>query len=207
MVRAVDALPAPPPTSLPDPPAYVYAPTDIRPRQTREIELCKRASDFDYVYTGAMAAGFTAGVLLSSDTLKEAHEPGIRLLGPAAVGFFWGGFLSGGWLSLPKCDPLWAGGPPPEGDVRSSWPIALTITMLSLATAPAIDYIFLGPVDLDWRVTERSARIFVAMGASVAGSLFPYLVPPKTWAARKEIDRLRVTPVAGGATLGWGTSF
>ena len=214
MVRAVDAALAPPPPNaavspsmLPEPPGYVYAATDIRPRQTREIDLCKRAADFDYVYTGVMAAGLTASILVGTDQLKEAHQPGVRLLGPAAIGFFWGGFLSGGWLSLPKCDPLWAGGPPPEGDVRASWPLALTISMLVVATAPAVDYIFLGPVDTDWRVSERSARVFVAMGAGVLGSLFPYVVPPSTWAARKEIDRMRVTPVAGGAMLGWGTSF
>lgn len=210
MVRAVEPT-LPPPASTtappPEPPGYVYAASDLRPRQTREIELCKKASDFDWLYTGTMLAGEAASIYLSSTPLKEGESAPVRLLGPAAVGFFWGGFLSGGYLSLPKCDPLWAGGAPPEGDVRASWPMAVTISLISIATAPAIDYIFLGPVKPWWEVPERSARIFVAMGTGVLGSLFPYLVPPSTWAARKEIDKIRLAPVAGGATVGWGTAF
>lgn len=195
----------PPPTSAappPEPPGYVYAATDLRPRQTREIELCKRASTFDWLYTGVAFGGLVASVIASSGPLKEGESAPVRLLGPGAVGLFWGGFLSGGYLSLPKCDPMWAGGPPPEGDVRASWPMALTITLASIATAPAIDYTFLGPVKPWWEVPERSARVFVAMGTGALGALLPYLVPPKTWAARKEIDRMRVMPVEGGAMLG-----
>ncbi len=203
------ALPttAAPSAPLPEPPGYVYAATDLRPRQTREIELCRKAADFDWLYTGVMAVGTGASIVLSSGALKEERKPGVRLLGPSAVGFFWGGFLSGGYLSLPKCDPLWAGGAPPEGDVRASWPVALTITLVTIATAPAIDYIFLGPVDLDWSVRERSARVGVAMAAGAIGSLFPYLLPPTPWAARKEIDKIRLAPVAGGAMFGWGGTF
>lgn len=207
----MDAPSLPPSPTAAAPPAepsgYVYAATDLRPRQTREIELCKHASEFDWLYTGAALVGVGASIWASSGPLKEGETAPVRLLGPAAVGLFWGGFLSGGYLSLPKCDPMWAGGPPPEGDVRSSWPIAVTISLVSVTTAPALDYIFLGPVKPWWEVPERSARVFVAMGAGAIGSLLPYLIPPKTWAARKEIDRMRVMPVEGGAMLGWRGVF
>lgn len=204
--------PATPPAAAtawpPDPPAYVYAASDIRPRQAREIELCAQASTFDWKYTGAMAAGFGTSLYFNITSFKNATTHGVHMVGPGLVGFFWGGLLSGAYLSLPKCDPLWAQGPPPEGDVRASWPVATTISLLSMATAPIMDYAFLGPVKTQWPVTERSGRVFVAMGAGLVGSLFPYLLPPRTWRAKKEIEKLRVTPVAGGGGfVGYETSF
>ncbi len=186
---------------------YVYAPTDIRPRQTREIELCKRASDFDWMYTGSMALGFFGAEYLNLAVLKHQENPGLRLLGPGAIGFFWGGFLGGGYLSLPKCDPLWAYGVPPEGNVRAAWPMAAAITALAAISAPAMDYAFLGPVPLRWPVPERSGRVFVAMGTGALGALFPYLVPPRTWAAKKEIERIRIGDVAGGPFVSYTLAF
>ena len=74
-VKAVVASPAvdgPPPASTtraraapPDRPAYVYAATDYRPRQPREIALCEKASSFDWLYTGTMAAGLVGSEYLS----------------------------------------------------------------------------------------------------------------------------------------------
>src|SRR5688500_1557648 len=101
MVGAVDAPAALPPSPARDQAAYVYGATDIRPRQTREIELCEKASHFDWQYTGAFALGFIGSVYLNIDRLKHTAEPGLRLLGPGLVGFTWGGLLSGGFLSLP----------------------------------------------------------------------------------------------------------
>lgn len=190
-----------------DPPAYVYAATDIRPRQPREIELCAKASDFDWLYTGTMALGLVGSQYANLGYLKQSEQPGVRLIGPGLVGFFWGAFLSGGYLSLPKCDPLWAYGAPPEGNIRAEWPMAAAITLLSAVTAPAIDYVFLGAVPKHWPVPERSGRIFVAMGFGVLGSLFPYLVPPRTWAAKKEIERIRIGEVAGGPFVSYGFTF
>lgn len=188
-------------------PAYVYASTDIRPRQSREIELCEKASHFDWQYTGAFFLGFLGSVYVNIDVLKHSGYEGLRMLGPTLVGFTWGGFLSGGYLSLPKCDPLWAGGPPPEGEVRSSWPMATAIAIVAGVTGPAMDYAFLGPVKVSWPVEERSARIFVGAGAAILGSLFPYLLPPKTWAARKEIDRIRVQGTPAGFGLTYTVTF
>ena len=193
--------------SPPDPPAYVYAATDNRPRQAREIALCERAASFDWMYTGAMALGFLGGEYVNLAILKPQEEPGVRLIGPGVIGFFWGGFLSGGYLSLPKCDPLWAYGPPPEGNVRAAWPMAATIAILAGVTAPAIDFIFLGAVPIHWTVPERSARVFVGMGAGVVGSLFPYVVSPRTWSAAKEIERIRVGQVAGGPFVSYTLKF
>jgi hypothetical protein len=193
--------------SPPDPPAYVYAATDFRPRQGREIDLCKKAADFDWVYTGTMVVGLLGAEYLSLAVLKSQEEPGLRLIGPGAIGFFWGGFLSGGYLSLPKCDPMWAAGAPPEGNIRARWPVAAAITLLSTVTAPALDFVFLGAVPIHWTVSERSARVFVAMSTGALGSLFPYLLPPRTWAARKEIDRIRIGEVAGGPFISYGLRF
>jgi hypothetical protein len=196
-----------PSANPPDPPAYVYAASDFRPRQAREIELCKRAAGFDWMYTGAMAVGVFGAEYLNLAVLKPQEEPGVRLIGPGAIGFFWGGFLSGGYLSLPKCSPTWAAGAPPEGNVRTHWPIAVTISLLATITAPAFDFVFLGAVPIHWTVSERSARVFVAMGAGALGSLFPYVVPPRTWAARLEIDRIRIGEMAGGPFVSYGATF
>jgi hypothetical protein len=185
----------------------VYAATDIRPRTTREIELCEDASHFDWQYAGAWALASAGTVYLNIGYLKHNSEPGIRLIGPAMVGFAFGGFLSGAYLSLPKCDPLWAEGPPPEGNVRADWPMATAIAVIAGVMGPIMDYNFLGPIKMDWPVVERSERIFLAAGTGVLGSLFPYLLPPKTWAARKEIDRLRVSGTLGGAALSYTVRF
>lgn len=191
----------------PDSPGYFYGPTDYRPRQSREIALCNKASDFDWMYSGAMLLGFLGSEYASLGYLKHSDTPAVRLIGPGAIGFFWGGFLSGSYLSLPKCDPLWAWGPPPEGNVRAEWPIAAAITLLAAITAPAMDYVFLGPVPIEWPVPERSLRVFVAMGTGALGSLFPYFVPPRTWAAKKEIERIRLGEVAGGPFVSYGFAF
>lgn len=201
----MDAPAALPPA--PDQAPYVYAASDIRPRQTKEIELCEKASHFDWMYTGAFALGFAASVYVNIDQLKHTGEPALRLLGPGLVGFTWGGFLSGGYLSLPKCDPLWAYGPPPEGNVRAQWPLATVIAIVAGVTGPIMDYTFLGPVKQFWPVEERSARVFVAAGAGVLGSLFPYILPPRTWAAAKEIERMRVQGMPGGAQVSYVLAF
>lgn len=207
------AVDAPPPAahvenaSPEEPPAYVYAATDYRPRQSREIELCQKAAGFDWLYTGTALVGVAGSVALETQKLKHNEEPGVRLIGPGMVGFFWGMFLSGGYLSLPKCDPTWSYGAPPEGPVRKPWPIATAITLLATVTAPAIDFAFLGAVKPEITDGERVAHLFLAAGFGTIGSLFPYLLPPKTWTAKKEIERIRLGQVAGGPFISYGFAF
>jgi hypothetical protein len=190
-----------------DPPAYVYAASDIRPRQAREIELCQRASHVDWIYVASATLGFFGAEYLNIRVLKSNEEPGVRLIGAGAVGLTWGMWLSGGYLSLPKCDPLWAYGTPPEGNVRSAWPMAAAVSLLALATAPFFDFIFLGPIPVHWTFRERSARMFIDMGAAAVGALLPYVLPPRTWAAKKEIERIRVGAMNGGPFFSYTLAF
>jgi len=199
--------PPPPPTEPPEPVPYVYAATDIRPRQAREVELCMKASSFDWQYTGGFFLAHAASIYLNIQHFKQSEQPGVRMFGPGLVGFTWGAFLSGGYLSLPKCDPLWSQGPPPEGNVRLDWPLAVTISVIAGVTAPVMDFAFLGPVKPDWTVTERSIRVFVGAGAGILGSIFPYFVSPKTWSARKEIDRMRIEGSPAGVNLTYTVRF
>lgn len=200
--------PPPPPADVPDePPAYVYAASDLRPRQSREIELCEKASHFDWLYTGTFVLGFIGANYANLGYLKHTREPGYRLTGVGLVGFTWGGILSGGYLSLPKCEPGRVPSIPPEGDIRASWPMVFAIAALSGITAPLIEATFVGPQKPEWTVPERTGRVFVGIGTGIAGSLFPYLVSPRPWAAKKEIEKLRVEGMPGGAMLGWRTTF
>jgi hypothetical protein len=198
------SLPASPPQ---DPSAYVYAATDIHPRQAREIELCAKASEFDWLYTGTAAVGTVGSVILNTQVLKQSGVPGVRLMGPGLEGLFWGLFLGGGYLSFPRCNQNWAYGPPPEGDIRATAPMAIIIAVVAGATAPAIDYTFLGPVYTDWAVWERSMRIFVAAGTGVAGALLPYWISPRPWAAVREIEKIRMGVTSQGGFLSYTTSF
>lgn len=54
---------------------------------------------------------------------------------------------------------------------------------------------------------ERTGRVFVAMGTGVLGALLPYALPPRTWAAKKEIERIRLGQTAGGAFVSYTLSF
>jgi hypothetical protein len=201
----LDPPPTPPAVVQEQP--YLYAATDIRPRQQKEIELCEKASHFDWQYTGAMGLLFATSVYFNLDYFKQHGPVSIRMIGPMTEGFFWGGFLSGGFLSLPKCDPLWAQGPPPEGNVRAAWPIATAITLLSAISAPFLDYTFLGFQKPGWSTEEKSARIFIASGFGVMGALFPYLLPPRTWSAAKQIEKMRVEGYRDGAVLSYRVLF
>ncbi len=201
--RAVDAAA---PSTTQDAP-YVYAATDIRPRQAREIELCAKASRFDWLYSGTFAVGVGVSIWANTQFLKQADQPGVRLIGPAIIGFTWGGLLTGSYLSLPKCDPLWAYGPPPEGDIVSYGPVAAAISLLAVVTAPAMDFIFLGAEKPEWQDWERTTRVVVAMGTGLVGSLFPYVFSPMPWAARKEIEKIRLGEVAGGPFVSYSMSF
>lgn len=186
--------------------AYTYAATDFAPRQPREIELCRAAAHTDWLYLGGSVA-LTAAAIWSDGRLKGEPKPGIRLLGPSAVGLTWG-FLVGGFrLALPQCDERWVPSAPPEGNVRESWPMALSFAALAAITAPVVVGIETGAVPTEWAVRERSGRLVLAGAAGFLGALVPYALPPRTWRARKELERIRAGVTTGGAFVSYAVTF
>jgi hypothetical protein len=203
----LDAAPAtldPPP-----PPAYVYAATDYRPRSARELELCEKASNVDWLYVGAGLLGAVATIALDTEVFQTESSPGVRLLGPSFIGLTWGFTIGGGYLALPKCSPSWVQSAPPEGNVRADWPAAAALTVLAAATAPVIVGVETGEgsVTLPWSTTERSLRLVLSGTTGALGALLPYLLPPKTWRAKKELEHLRAGATAQGAFVGYSMSF
>jgi hypothetical protein len=203
----VDSLPP----SLPANGAYVYAPGDIHPRGPREQELCARASHPDWAYLAVLAGLDVAGIWFGSwDKVKFTDSVPLRISGPAAIGLTWGATVGGAWLALPKCSPDWVGEPPPEGDVRANWPLALSLALLAGATAPFINGIAIGSYDLprEWTTEERAMHVVVAGVAAFGGALLPYLIPPRTWTAAREIERIRFGADGhGGMFLGYSSRF
>jgi hypothetical protein len=201
---------AAPPTRTGAPTApYVYAATDERPRGDVEAELCAKASQRDWLYIGGLVLLDVGSILLDANAIQLSAQTGVRLVGPGLVGLSWGATVGGGYLALPKCSPGFVGSAPPEGDVRQSWPLAISLALLAGATAPVLVGLETGtgPVTLPWSVTERSARLFVAGGAGFVGALVPYLLPPKTWRAAKELERIRAGADATGAYLTYTVRF
>jgi hypothetical protein len=189
----LDALPPPPPEHPRASPSYVYAPGDIYPRQPHERELCATASHPDWVYLAGLAV-LDAGAFWfgSSDTVKYSDSVPLRMSGPVIVGATWGATLGGGWLALPKCSLHWVGEAPREGDVRASWPLALSIALLSGATAPIVNAIAIGSnLPIEWTTFEREMHVVAAALAGFGGALLPYALPPRTWSAAREIDHIR----------------
>jgi hypothetical protein len=208
----LDALPPSPPA------AYASAPGNIYPRGSREEDLCATASHADWIYLGALAAldvaAFYGG---TRDELKFSDNAGARILGPAMIGLTWGATLGGGYLALPKCEPHWVSHAPREGGVRATWPLALSIALLAGATAPIVNGIAVGNcydarcqggLPALWDTPERELHLVVAGVAGFGGALLPYLIPPRTWSAAKELEHLRVGADArGNVVLGITGTF
>lgn len=203
-VRArVDALPPPPPA------AYAAAPGDIYPRGAQEQELCERASHPDWVYLGALLA-LDAGAITygSVGSIQDNSSIAVRFTAPVAVGLAWGAGIGGGWLALSHCDPHYVGEAPREGDVHADWPLALSLALLGGSTAPMINAILVGGLPRDWSDSERAMHVVAAGAAGFVGALVPYLLPPRSWSAAKELEHLRLGPTEhGGLTLGWSATF
>jgi hypothetical protein len=192
--------------------------TQIGPRPGREEELCERASHTDWLYIGAMGAGVVASVVADFSFFKKipighsadqpytatAGDSALRTIGPGLVGLFWGGLVGGTYLAMPQCSSTWVQAPPPEGEVRASWPMAVTLAALAGATAPLVVAIEEGPIRPEWPVSERWTRHLVPVATGFFGALVPYVLPPRTWAAKRELERIRFHGDVTTGSLGLG---
>lgn len=195
----MDAAPPPPVVSSLAGEAHAYAPTDVAPKGQREAELCDRASHTDWLYLGALLLLDVGGVAVEAQgSLQQSGTTALHFVGPVALGLPWGATLGGGYLALPKCEPQWVTAPAREGDVRASWPLALAIGLLAGATAPVVDSVVLGGYPQQWSTLERTMHVVTAGVAGFTGALVPYLLPPRTWSAARELQHLRVEGTAGG---------
>jgi hypothetical protein len=204
-----------PPSLPPTPAAFVAhdpgspAPGDIYPRTNKERELCARASHPDWVYLGALGALDAGAILFSSLDAVNVQGWGSypSLVGPLVLGTAWGATVGGFWLALPKCSPTWIGEPAVEGNVRANWPLAISLALLAGATAPMVNGIVAGTNDPpQWSNWERVLHVVVGGVAGFGGAFLPYLVPPRTWSAAQELDRIRVGVDARGSVF-FGYSF
>lgn len=211
--RFAAALDAPPALPPPPPASYAYgpanAPGDIYPRGDREKELCDQSSQPDWLYLSGLLA-LNAGAITygSFSAIQDSSSVGVRYTAPAFVGLAWGAGVGGGWLALAHCDPHFVGELPREGDVRANWPVALSLALLAGATAPMINGILVGNQPQDWTTPERTAHVLTASLLGFIGALLPYVLPPRTWTAARELEHLRVGADAqGGVSVGWQAAF
>jgi hypothetical protein len=171
---------------------YAAAPGDIYARDPHEADLCHTASHPDWFYLGGLVALDAGSIWLgSSDTIKYAGSVELRLAGPVMIGLTWGATVGGAWLALPKCSPNWVGESPREGGVGSSVPLALSLAILAGVTAPIVNGIAVGPLPTSWSTLESQMHLVAAGVAGFAGALLPYVIPPRTWAAARELEHLR----------------
>jgi hypothetical protein len=211
----LDALPAPPPAH------YSDAPGDIYPRDDRERDLCARAGQPDYLYLGALvaidAAAFWAG---SSVPIKYATNIPIQYTGPLMIGLAWGATVGGAWMAFPKCSTEWVDSSPREGRVRATWPLALSLALLAGTTAPIVNAIAwgnctapqpqvcqTGNLPTAWSTFDREMHIVAAGLAGAGGALLPYLIPPRTWAAAHELDKIRFGADGQGGFISYSATF
>ena len=207
------------PRAAAGPLAYpTYAATDYRPRGIVEKDLCARASSPDYAYMIGTFGFAAAAVVFDSEVAQSWSKPSTRIASSGVVGFAWGGFLSGAYLSLPKCSPDFVPPVGPEGAVTARWPLAVALSLISGVSAPFLVYIETGYVPSEWAMSERGARIYVPALSGIAGSLLPWIpaLAPKTYRNMLKLERLRIegAPVppggrgaAQGAMIGYSLSF
>jgi hypothetical protein len=218
----LDSLPPPPPAVI----AAESRPAagDIYARDARERDLCSIASHPDWLYLGGLAFLDVATVYFGDDlTLKYSTNTLVREIGPLTIGFAWGATLGGGYLALPKCSWEWVGETPREGRDRPAWPMALAIALVAGATAPVVSQIAIGgcsnesgnpnatPCQQGYiaatSTEERAMHLVIAGLAGFGGALLPYVLPPRTYAAALELDKLRFGADQHGAFVGYSTAF
>jgi hypothetical protein len=183
--RALDAVPPPPPAAV--------AAADLYPRNAREKELCEDASKPDWLYLAIPPVLVAGAIVLDTQVFKNDPNVFTRELGPSFIGLTWGMLVGSFYPSLPKCSPHFASTAPPEGQVRTAWPIALSFALLAGMTAPIVDYIAIGPVPDAWPTEERVARVILAGAVGFGAALIPYLLPPKPLRASRQLIDIRPT--------------
>ncbi len=202
----MDSAPPPPPAILEPAPARVAA-LDIYPRTPRERELCESASSPDWLYLAIPPVLVAGAIALDTQVFKYDGSAFVRSLGPVTFGLTWGLFIGSFYPSMPKCSPHWVPTAPPEGEVRTSWPIALSFALLAAVSAPVLEYITIGPVPTTWDDPERISRIVFASGFAFAAAFIPYVLPPKTVRASRELMRLRPSVSAHGSFVSYTLQF
>jgi hypothetical protein len=204
----LDALPATDPPAVIAAPTHPLAATENSGRTERERDLCERAAQPSWGYVALWGSFVGISLAVGSGT-KYAPDIGVRMLGPGFIGLSWGGFVGGGYLALPKCHAYYAGGAPPEGETRTTIPIALMLATLAGASAPFIVGLDTGAIPIAWTTEERVGRLGLAAGLGFLGALIPYipLFAPRTWRAARELEKLRIQPAERGAIIGWSATF
>jgi hypothetical protein len=177
----------------------VYAAGEYRPVGDRDIELCRKASSTDWLYIAGLVALDGAAITADNQFFKTQPQPGVRLIAPALVGLTWGATLGGTYLSLPKCDPGYVKWAPPEGNVRTQTPLFFAIALFSLATAPFVANVSHGGIQPEWPIWERAMTVILPLATGFGGTFLPLALPPRTYAAAKELENLRLGVDKNGA--------
>ncbi len=203
------------PVAIVEPAQSKVAASDNYARDAREKELCESASHPDWLYLAIQPLLVAGAITLDAQVFKydwatfggTTGSPVVRDIGPVLVGATWGMFMGSFYPSMPKCSPHFVTTIPPEGQVRSDWPIAFAFAILAGATAPIVDYIAIGPVPDAWTDAERVSRIVLAATFAFGTALIPYVLPPKTLRAMRELMKLRATVSAQSSFVSYTFNF
>jgi hypothetical protein len=175
----------------------------------REAELCREAGSFDWPYLGGLVLATGGAVAVDAEAFQSEGHAAVRLVGPGLVGLTWGWTLGGAYLTLPQCSPGFVHTHPLEGEARSELPLAISLGVLSAATAPVVVGVETGEGSgtLLWSPAERVMRLVVASATGALGAAMPYLLPPRTWRALRKLSRLQAGADARGGSVSYAFTF
>ncbi len=190
-------------------PTFSASATELRAPTNEQVELCRKASDVDWAYLGAMVVADGATIALDSQVFQSQGSTGVRLVGPGLVGLAWGWSVGGTYLTLPQCSTGFASGGPIEGSRRSHLPLAVSFSVLAAATAPIVVGVETGEGNqtLTWSPAERVMRLVLAGTTGAVGSVMPYVLPPRTWRALRALEHLRAGATARGGAVYYSVAF